>query len=52
MSTMTIAIPKAERNSINLRPFLSDNFPQKGAAMAEKRKVILKATPVHRFKDS
>ena len=47
ISTMTIAMPSAERSSMILRPLRSASPPQNGEATAEKRKVMLKTSPDH-----
>ncbi|MOA31010.1 hypothetical protein D3C78_1521430 [compost metagenome] len=49
ISSMMIAIPSAERSSMILRPLRSASPPQKGEAMAEKRKVMLNTSPDHMF---
>ena len=49
ISTITMDIPSAERSSMILRPLRSASPPQKGDAIAENKKVILKTIPDHMF---
>ncbi|KGA70073.1 hypothetical protein DJ62_952 [Yersinia enterocolitica] len=51
ISTITIPMPSADRSSIIFRPLRSARLPQKGAAMAENRNVILNTRPDHMFND-